>query len=229
MCLPLAGAAAGSAAAISATTAVIGTVTSVAGTAMGIMQAQQQAQMAQQQAVMQANQAQQTMDLQYKQQQQQGQAQNKQAIANYQGQVRAQQASQNAYQAQIGNINEAASMSYVAEQVKLNEKRDAAAFKSQEIYAKSIGAQGKILASGATGQSVGLLQTDAERQAGFATAKQNAMLRSAEQQSDVSQQVAYNQAQSSANTAYSSVQAPAQAPELDPYGLELGIPSMNWS
>jgi len=229
MCLPLAGAAAGSAAAISATTAVIGTVTSVASAAMGIMQSQQQAAMAQQQAVMQAEQAQQTMDLQYRQQQQQGQIQNKQAIAQYTGQVRAQQASVEAYQKQIGNVNQAASMSYVAEQVKLNEKRDAAAFKAQEIYAKSIGAQGKILASGATGQSVGLLVRDAERQAGFATAKQNAMLRSADQQAGVSQEIAYQQAQSSANQAYSSVQAPVQAPELDPYGLELGIPTYNWS
>ena len=229
MCVVTAGVGATAAAASAATATNIGLAISAVSTAFGIMQSQQGAAMQQQQAAMQAAQAQQSMDLQYAQQQQQGQTQNKQAIANYQGQVRTQQASQNAYQQQIGNVNEAASMSYVAEQVKLNEKRAQAAFKSQEIYAKSIGAQGRILASGATGQSVGLLQTDAERQAGFATAKQNAMLRSAEQQSAVSQEVAYGQAKSAANTAYSSLQAPAQAPELDPYGLELGIPSMNWS
>ena len=72
---------------------------------------------------------------------------------------------------------EAANRVYVAEQATLNEKRKEAAFEAQTILAKSIGAKGKILATGRTGQSVGLLALDTERQAGVATAQQEAMLK----------------------------------------------------
>lgn len=65
---------------------------------------------------------------------------------------------------------------YLAEQAKLEGKRREAAFEAQSILAKSIGAKGSILASGRTGQSVGLLLGDIERQAGFQKAQQTAML-----------------------------------------------------
>mgnify|MGYP003328589232 CR=1 FL=1 len=42
---------------------------------------------------------------------------------------------------------------YVAEQVKKNDARTAAAFKMQDIYAKQIGAKGSVFATGQTGQS----------------------------------------------------------------------------
>jgi hypothetical protein len=71
---------------------------------------------------------------------------------------------------------EAANRVYVAEQQQLSEKRKEAAFQAQTILAKSIGAKGSILATGRTGQSVGLLALDTERQAGVATAQQEAML-----------------------------------------------------
>ncbi len=70
----------------------------------------------------------------------------------------------------------AANRVYVAEQAKLESKRKEAAFEAQAILAKSIGAKGTILASGRTGQSVGLLVNDVERQAGIAKAQQTAML-----------------------------------------------------
>ena len=70
----------------------------------------------------------------------------------------------------------AANRVYRAEQAKLESKRKEAAFEAQSILAKSIGAKGSILASGRTGQSVGLLVTDVERQAGIAKAQQTAML-----------------------------------------------------
>ena len=229
MCLPIAGAVAGSAAAVSATTAVIGTAVSVIGTAAGIMQAQQSAQM-------QAAQAQQQMDLQAQQQAQQREQQQQSAMlsnrataARYQGEVRAAQESRLSYEKSIGNINKAANMSYVQEQVKLNEARDKVAFQNQANYAKAIGAQGRVLASGATGKSVGLLALDAERQRGFADAQASASIRSAEQQSVISQDIAFTQAKSSANQAYSRLAPPTQGPQFDPLGLEIEVPSYNWA
>ena len=71
---------------------------------------------------------------------------------------------------------EAANRVYVAEQSQLSEKRKEAAFQAQTILAKSIGAKGAILATGRSGQSVGLLTLDTERQAGVQTAQKDAML-----------------------------------------------------
>ena len=71
---------------------------------------------------------------------------------------------------------EAANRVYVAEQSQLNEKRKEASFAAQTALAKSIGAKGSILASGRTGQSVGLLALDTERQAGVQEAQAKAML-----------------------------------------------------
>lgn len=72
---------------------------------------------------------------------------------------------------------EAANRVYIGEQSQLAEKRKEAAFKAQTILAKSIGAKGSILATGRTGQSVGLLALDTERQAGRDVAATEAMLK----------------------------------------------------
>jgi hypothetical protein len=72
---------------------------------------------------------------------------------------------------------EAANRVYIGEQSQLSEKRKEAAFKAQTILAKSIGAKGSILATGRTGQSVGLLALDTERQAGRDVAATEAMLK----------------------------------------------------
>ena len=175
------------------------------------------------------------MDLQYRQAQQQT-AQENQARANkYVGEVRAQQAQRRSYYEQLTNNNEALNKSFNQEQVKLNEAKDAAAFKSQANYAKAIGAKGKIMAGGMSGQSIGLLALDVDRQKGFNDAEQNATLRSAEAQAAIGMDSAYTQAKSANNQAYSkltpNVQPPLMAPKPMGIGtdLDLGIPTYNWS
>ena len=144
------------AAALSTTSAVVGMI----GTVAGIAQAQQQAAFAQQQAQLQLN-----------QQRQQTVVENQRIANQYAGEVAQQQAATQAYTEQILNNQTAASKSFAQEQTKLNEARTKAAFRAQEIYGKSIGAKGAVLATGATGQSVGLLAMDADRQAGLAQAE----------------------------------------------------------
>ena len=228
MCIAL------TAAAVS-TISAIGTIGGIASQAFGIMQSQQQQQFAQQQAALQQQQAQQNMDLQYQQAQRQT-AQENQARANkYQGEVRMQQAQKLSYYQQLNNNNEALNKSFTQEQVKLNEAKDAAAFKSQANYAKAIGAKGKILAGGMSGQSIGLLALDVDRQQGFNDAQENASIRSAEAQAAIGMDSAYTQAKSANNQAYSKLTPNVQAPLLAPKplgigkDLNLGIPTYSWS
>ena len=136
---------------------VLGLIVSAVGTVAGISQAQQSMDM-------QAQQQQQQLDLQYQQAQQQAYQQNKQVVADHKGRINQEIASRGACEQQLQNNNSAANKVYVQEQAKLKEVRDKAAFQAQANYAKAIGAQGKVLATGATGQSVGLLMNDAERQ-----------------------------------------------------------------
>ena len=224
---------AGTAAAAALTT--IGTVSGVASAAFGIIQGQQQAQQQQQAAAMQAQQAQQNMDLQYQSAQRQAYAERQAQVQKHIGDTRTQQASTLAYFNQLNNNNEAANKSYVAEQTKLNEAKDKAAFQSQKNYAKAIGAQGKILSSGATGQSVGLLSMDVERQQGFADAETAAGMRSAEASAAIGMESTFTQAKSANNTAYNNLTPTVQAPLMtpDPQGvgenLNLGIPTYNWT
>ena len=214
MCLPLA-----AGAGVGVATQVAGLVISAVGTAAGIAQSQQQAAFAQQQA-----------NLQLQQQRQQAQIANQKTANQYTGEVAAQQAKNMAYQQQVINNQTAANKSFAQEQTKLNEARDKAAFKAQEIYAKSIGAKGSVLATGATGQSVGLLALDADRQAGLGTAAQDASVRSAAQQAAVGADLAATQADSSNNQAYSSLGVPVQMPTLSPSpgGGPIDGPEYNW-
>ena len=206
---------------------VIGLAISAIGTVAGIAQSAQSMNM-------QAAQYKQQMDLQYQQAQQQADMQNKQIQADHQGRVRQEIAARRAYEQQLVNNNTAANKSYVQEQAKLQEAKAQAAFKAQSNYAKAIGSQGKVLASGATGQSVGLLAMDAERQEGFATAQASAGLRSAEAQSAVGMDIAFEQAKSANNQAWNKLPTPTQAPVFasKPVGigkdLGLGIPAYDW-
>lgn len=224
---------AGTAAAAALST--ISTVGGLASSAFGIIQGQQQAQQAQQQAVMQQQQAIQNMDLQYQAAQRQANFERQSQVQKHIGDTRVQQASTLAYFNQLNNNNEAANKSYVAEQTKLNEAKDKAAFQSQKNYAKAIGAQGKILATGATGQSVGLLSLDVERQQGFADAETAASMRSADASSAIGMDTAFTQAKSANNAAYNKLTPTVQAPLMtpDPLGvgknLNLGIPTYNWN
>ena len=228
MCLVLGAAAA-------AGLSTLGTVAGIASSAFGIIQGQQQQQFAQQQAVLQQQQAIQNMDLQYQQAQRQVAHENQARVNKFQGEVRMQQAQKLSYYQQLDNNNEALNKSYTQEQVKLNEAKDAAAFKAQANYAKAIGAKGKILAGGMSGQSIGLLSLDVDRQKGFADAQENASLRSAEAQAAVGMDSAYTQAKSANNQAYSKLTPNVQAPLLAPKplgigkDLNLGIPTYSWS
>lgn len=225
MCI-IAGMFGASAAAAASAQAIAGLVISAAGTAAGIAQQQQQLQY-QHAMTMQ----QQTMQSQN--QQRQVAAERQAQMLRHIGEVKAQQEQTLAYNRQIFNNNEAANRVFSAEQIKLNEARNKAAFKGQEIYAKAIGAQGKVLASGATGQSVGLLALDANRQAGFANAELNASMRSAEGAAANAMLGASLENESANNMALSKLPGPVQAPQFSPdisgIGIgALGIPSYNW-
>ena len=219
------GASAATAAAVSATT---GVVMSLASMGLSIAQAQQSANM-------QVKMATQQQELASRQAQQQAAAERNQQMLRHKAEIVAQQTQVNQYYKQVTNINEAAGASFTAEQVKLNEARQKTMFERQNLLAKSIGAKGAILATGATGQSVGLLVNDADRQYGFAAAQQDASLESAIQQAGVSMSQIGIQQKSSLNQAASQVAAPIQAPlfAATPVGigkdLGLGIPSYGWT
>ena len=124
----------------------------------------------------------------------------------------------------------AANRVYLAEQAKLNEKRKEAAFEAQAIMAKAIGAKGQILASGRTGQSVGLLLGDVERQAGFALAQEKAMLDQAEVSAIIGMDQAFEQNRAADRKADSQVGFNPEMPYLPklpevPDFVSLGIPT----
>lgn len=228
MCLPAAAGAAAGAAATQTAISAAGLAISAIGTVAGIAQAQQS-------AAMQAAQQRQTMDLQYRQAQQQAFTQNQGIVAKHQADIRSKNAATLAFNQQVVNNNEATSRAFAAEQEKLNQQKQAAAFRSQEIYAKQVGAVGSVLATGGTGQSIGALINDANRQAGLAQAKENASVDAAIQQAAVGMDIASNKNESLNNQAYSQLPSPIRAPLMaaKPVGvgkdLNLGIPQYDWS
>lgn len=183
------------------------------------MQAQQQQrnqEMQRQQMVLARDQQRQSMELAQRQQQEQYNLQVQQAninIANQYNQQRrqveqeraliqaryaadrlnAQRSKENTEQQKRFN-NEAANKIYQQEQTKITEAKRKAAFASQAALAKSIGAKGSILAAGRTGQSIGLLLNDVERQAGFAQAQADATMNSTMEQSLLSMDQGFLQA-----------------------------------
>ena len=127
--------------------------------------------------------------------------------------------------------NEMANRVYMSEQAKLSEKKKRAAFEQQSILAKAIGAKGSILATGRTGQSVGLLLKDVERQKGFAIAQQDATVKSARESAIIGMESGWLKAESENNVAYSQIDMFPQDPYLpkdpsrpnfiDPIGLAI--------
>ena len=115
------------------------------------------------------------------------------------------QRSVEAYQRSNISTKEAANRAYVSEQTKLSEARKKAAFAQQAALAKSIGTRGNILAAGRTGQSVGLLMKDVDRQAGFTQAQNAATYRSATERARIGMGIAETKSKSADNTAYSQV------------------------
>lgn len=179
--------------------------------------------------------ARQQQDLTFRQSQQQQNFQNQAIVQKHIGDVKAQQAATYAANMAYYYGDEAANRAYVAQQQKFKEVQDKAAFKTQEIYAKAIGAKGKILSSGLTGQSIGLLALDTERRSGFAQAEQDATVRSAEMAMGTSMEGTRLKSLSNINTIASRLDPPVMAPQLSPQpigigkDLGLGIPSYNWA
>ena len=211
------------------------------------MQAQQQEQnmqMQRQQMIQQQNQQRQSLELSQRQQQDQYNLQVQQSnnqILNQYNQQRAQveqeranimakhKADRIAYQRDVENAdtqvkynNEAANRVYQQEQVKITEAKKKAAFAQQAALAKSIGSKGAILSAGRTGQSVGLLINDAERQSGFAQAQADAQMQSTMDQAFIGMDSAYLQAQSGNNKAASNIGMMPDNPYLPSFP---GIPN----
>ena len=194
---------------------------------MQAQQAERQQQMAYQQAVQQQQQESQRLTMQQRQQQQQMNltiANNNAQMMNQYNQQQTQvlnerdsimsrnqadklnyQRSKETMDEQVRNNNEAANRVYMGEQAKINEAQKKAAFEQQALLAKSIGDKGKIMAAGRTGQSVGLLVNDVERQAGFNMAAEDAMAESKVEQSLLAMDSAFLQAQGQNNQAASRV------------------------
>jgi hypothetical protein len=88
------------------------------------------------------------------------------SIAGYQSQSQAAAASEQAYQQQRDLNQQAANRAYQQQQLKFKEEFDQATQKAEELLTKRLQAQGNIMASGRTGQSIGGLLTDAQRTEG---------------------------------------------------------------
>ena len=198
-----------------------------AGLNMQAQQAERQQQLAFQQATMQQEQERNRLVLSQRQQQQQMNLQIANSNASMINQFNQQQRqvlneraslmsrnqaekltyqrSKETFDEQVRNNNQAANRVYMAEQSKINEAEKKAAFEQQAMLSKSIGDKGKVLAAGRSGQSVGLLINDVERQLGFATAAEDAMAMSKKEQGLLAMDSAFLQAQSQNNQAASQV------------------------
>ena len=142
---------------------------------------------------------------QYEQQRQQVEMEREQVAArNQSDRINYQKTLENTNK-QIGFNNEAANRVYLAEQSKMTEAKKKAAFAQQTALAKSIGSKGTILAAGRTGQSVGLLVNDVERQSGFEKAQADASLASSLEQSQIGMDQGFHSAQSANNQAMSGI------------------------
>jgi hypothetical protein len=174
MCLPAA------ATALPAIIGGISAVTGVVGSIAAYQQAQQQAAyqsaVAQQQADYQNAVNKQQVDYQNAVARQQAEFQNALAIqqTQYSNEVamlefaaknQAFQQSETAFQQQIQLNNEAANRAYIGEQQKLNFEQKKAALEAQQFMVSAMQSQGRVLASGRTGQSVGLMAADASKEA----------------------------------------------------------------
>ena len=88
------------------------------------------------------------------------------ADAEYAGQMRAYNASQQAYEDQIEQNRNAANRAYRYEQLRLKGEREKAATQAQDLWIKKMKKMGTTLAAGRTGQSISNLVSDAEREYG---------------------------------------------------------------
>ena len=159
---------------------------------------------------------------QYNQQRQQVEMERAGIMSKHQAELTAYQRRKETADKQVRFNNEAANKVYEQEQIKMDEARKKAAFAQQTALAKSIGAKGAILSAGRTGQSVGLLINDVERQSGFEQAMADASKESTIQQSQISMDQAFLQSLGANNQAVSNVGMRPQDPYMPAFP---GIPN----
>lgn len=153
--------------------------------------------------------------------------QNAVAQAQYQQQMAAYQQSQNAYKQQIDLNAEAANRAYTGEQQKLQYEYRKAALEASELLASSMRTQGTLLASGRTGQSIGVLANDADREYSRDLATMGLNLAYANQNYLTTAQGVQQQWESANNLAASNRMLKPQAPIMQsgpsPLGLIAGL------
>jgi hypothetical protein len=163
----------------------------------------------------------------YSQQQQEVAYQNSVNQQRFQAELQAYERSVSATQEQYRLNAESANRAYVSEQNKLRAEYQRAVTEQQSLLTSSLQAQGTVLASGRTGQSVGLLMSDAERQYGRDLATLGLNLAWAENDYFNNVQGVFNEAQSQNNIVASNQMlkpnAPIPIPGPSPLGLITGI------
>lgn len=159
----------------------------------------------------------------YTQAQQETNYANAVAQQQYQMQQQAYAQSERAYTQQVEQINLAANRVYESKQKELSAEYRKASEEANQRMVKSLQQQGTILSSGRSGQSIGILISDAERTAGrdFALLGQN--LAYANEDYFYGAQSVFNEAQSSMNVAASNRMLAPTAPIMQqgPSGLGL--------
>jgi hypothetical protein len=165
----------------------------------------------------------------YQQQQQQADYANAVARQQYQAQLTAYNQSERSYEAQMRLNAEAANRAYTSEQSKLQAEYAQAAQKAQERTIQSLQQQGLVMATGRSGQSIGLLLADAERTAGRDMAVLGQNLAYANQDYWIGAESIYNQQETANNMAASQrtlkPSSPIAMPGPSGIGLVAGLGS----
>ena len=163
----------------------------------------------------------------YAAQQQQTAFANAQAQQQFQAQMAAYKQSETTFNEQIRLNAEAANRAYVAEQQKLGFEQQKAALDAHKSMITSMQAEGTVLASGRTGQSIGVLANDATREYSRDLATLGMSLGYAYQDYYSGTESIFNQAQSATNQAQSNrmlqPSAPLRMPGPSSFGLVAGL------
>jgi len=163
----------------------------------------------------------------YAAQQQQVAFANAQAQQQFQAQMAAYRQSETTFNEQIRLNAEAANRAYVAEQQKLGFEQQKAALEAHKSMITSMQAEGTVLASGRTGQSIGILANDATREYSRDLATLGMSLGYAYQDYYSGTDSIFNQAQSAMNQAQSNRMlqptAPLRMPGPSSFGLVAGL------
>lgn len=139
----------------------------------------------------------------------------------YAGQMAAYEASQQAYYQQLKLNAEAANRAYIADQQRLKSEYEKAAVEAEKVSVTALQAQGRILASGRVGKSIGLLAQDAERTFGKDMATLGMNLGYANEDYYLSSQQTFQQAQSANAAAAANRMVEPSAPSS--LGLIAGL------